>query len=539
MAIAIKDLPRLPSLVHDYFYDYGEVAEFFAGDFRDPAAFERLAERVSVRPRPRTALAEVLTEQNKGYGCGPQTLANIQKIVDDRACAVVTGQQVGLFSGPLYTIYKALTAIKLAERLNRRGHGSFVPVFWLASDDHDLAEIDHIVLLDKDHRLEEIRCPMPSLDAKIPASGMILPPEIKDCLQRLEDLTRDSEFKAGVIAQLRAAYRPGRSIVDAFACWLTGLFASSGLIFMDAAHPKLKALGKDIFHREIIENSPSTHAALDTSQKLRQAGYGEQIHLHEGILNLFYAERGRRAIQWNDSGFEIKDPSQALTKEELLALAADKPHLFSPNVLLRPIYQDALLPTVAYIGGPGEIAYFAQMKGVYERFGLPMPVIYPRKSVTLLEKNVDHILKKYSLDVPATWSKADQLVSAVAEAGVPESLTAALATARTHQAQDFAALAHEIAAFEPTLRQSAELARSKMDQQWDFLEKKVFGAGRKRNEIAVRQLQTAVDNIFPNHGLQERVFNIVPYLLKYGAAFMEKLDATVALDEFDHQVVAL
>jgi bacillithiol biosynthesis cysteine-adding enzyme BshC len=539
MAIAIRDLPRLAPLVRDYFDDYPKVAGFFNGDFRDFAAFEGLAERVSSRSLPRAALADVLTEQNRSYGCGDKALANIRKLADDRACAVVTGQQVGLFSGPLYTIYKALTAIKLAERLERLGHGAFVPVFWLASDDHDLAEIDHILLLDKDHRLEEVRCPMPSLESKIPASAMILPPEIEDCLQRLENLTRDTEFKAGILARLRDAYRPGRSMVEAFGYWMTGLFASSGLIFIDAADPKLRLLGKEVFRREIAEDSPSTQAALETSQKLRQAGYGEQIHLHERILNVFYTEHGRRTIQRTDSGFEIKDPLQALRKEEFLALAEDKPFLFSPNVLLRPIFQDALLPTVAYVGGPGEIAYFAQMKGVYERFGLPMPVIYPRKTLTLVEKSVDRILRKYGLGLADIWTKGDKSISAVAEEGLPGSLSAALELARSHQVGDFGALAAEIAAFEPTLKNSVDLARGKMDQQWDFLEKKVLAAVKKRNEISVRQLGTAVDNLFPNRSLQERVFNIVPYLLKYGPALMDTLDRAIEIDAYDHQAVEI
>jgi len=539
MSIPIKDLPHLPPLVRDYFYDYGKVAEYFGGDFRDADAFARLADRVSVRPRPRKASAEILAEQNRSYGCGEATLANIRKLADDRACAIVTGQQVGLFSGPLYTIYKALTAIKLAESLAHRAHGSFVPVFWLASDDHDLAEIDHLVLLDKDHKLEEIRCAIPSLEPKIPASGMILGPEIEDCIKRLEDLTRETEFKASVLAKLRDAYRPGRSMVEAFARFMTSLFGPSGLIFIDAADPRLKALGKDVFTREVADDSPSTMAVLDASRKLRETGYGEQVHLHEGILNLFYAERGRRAIQRAGAGFEIKDPTLALARGELLALVSDKPQFFSPNVLLRPIYQDALLPTVAYVGGPGEIAYFAQIKAVYERFGLPMPVIYPRKSATILEKSVDRILKKYGLDLPAVWSGSDKLLSAVAEEGVPESLSGALAAAKSRQKQDFTGLAAQIAAFEPTLAPSADLARSKMDQQWDFLEKKVLAAARKRNEIAVRQLGTAVDSLFPNRGLQERVFNIVPYLLKYGPGLMEKLGASIAIDDFDHQAIEL
>jgi bacillithiol biosynthesis cysteine-adding enzyme BshC len=530
---------RLPRLVDDYFYDFGKVQEFYNGDFRDSASYERQVERVQQRRIPRDALAAVLSAQNRSYGCGPETLGQIEKIVRDETCAVVTGQQVGLFSGPLYTIYKALTAVKLVERLNRDGLGSFVPVFWLASEDHDLAEIDHIVLLDKENRLQDIRCPMPSGESRIPASKMTLPPEISDCLRRLEGLTRDSEFKKDILGDLGEAYRPGRSWTEAFGRWMTRLFKSRGLIFIDPGHPRLKELGSDVFYREIAEKSAATPAALAASRKLRQAGYGDQIHLHEGILNIFFAERERRAIQATDGAFEMKDPGETLSKEELLALAREKPSLFSPNVLLRPIYQDALLPTVAYVGGPAEIAYFAQMKGVYERFGLPMPVVYPRQSVTIVEKKVDHILKKYGLKVPDFWRDAEGIVHDLSKDEIPDSLAKALSLALSHTDQDFESLAREIATFDPTLEKSAALAKGRLNQQWKFLEKKIAQAATKRNEIAARQLRAAADNLYPNRNFQERVFNIVSYLIKYGPAFMKKLDRAVVLDEDDHQVMIM
>ena len=217
MSIPTKRLPRLPLQVDDYFHNYGKVREFFDGDFRDAAAYGRQTERTLARRIPREELAAVLRDQIQTYGCGPRTLGHIEAMEREQACAVVTGQQVGLFSGPLYTIYKALTAIKLADRLSRNGPGKYVPVFWLASDDHDLAEIDHIVLLDKDNRLEEVRCRMPSDELKIPASALVLPPEIADCLRRLADLTQESEFKADIIAALSEAYRPGRGWAEAFA----------------------------------------------------------------------------------------------------------------------------------------------------------------------------------------------------------------------------------------------------------------------------------------------------------------------------------
>jgi len=539
MMIPTKRLPHLAPLVLDYFYDFGKVREFYNGDFRDPAAFERQARSVQSRHIPREELAAILTEQNTNYGCGPETLTQIGKIVRDRAGAVVTGQQVGLFSGPLYTIYKALTAVKLADDLSRRGLGSFVPVFWLASDDHDLAEIDHIALLDKDNRLEEVRCPMPSAESKLPASNLVLPGDILDCVRKLEELTQDTEFKADVIGRLKQAYEPGRTYVEAFARWMTSLFKAYGLIFIDASDPRLKEMGKDVFCREIGEDSPSTRLAVAASDRLRQAGYGPQVPLHEGILNIFYTDKERRAIQWQNGGLTIKGGGASVRKEDLLARAKERPSLFSPNVLLRPIYQDALLPTVAYVGGHAEVAYFAQLKGVYEAFSLPMPVIYPRKSVTVLEKAVAQVLKKYDLEIPDLWTQPDGLIAALAEKQVPDTLEKSLARARAGLEESFDSLKAEVLAFEPTLEGSLDLARGKMAQQWKFLEKKIRQAAAKRNETAGRQLRKAADNIYPNQRLQERVFNIVPYLIKYGYAFLEKLDQAVDIGEHDHQVLVI
>ena len=539
MFIPTKRLPHLPRLVDDYFYDYGKVREFFDGDFRDAAAYERQTKRTLARRIPRDELSAILREQNQSYGCDPRTLGHIESMEREQACAVVTGQQVGLFSGPLYTIYKALTTIKLAERLSRDGPGKCVPVFWLASDDHDLAEIDHIVLLDKDNRLEEVRCGMPSGEPKIPASALVLPPEIADCLRRLADLTQESEFKADILAALSEAYRPGRGWVEAFARWITRLFQSHGLIFIDASHPRLKELGGEVFYREISEESAATPPALAASQRLRDAGYEVQIQLHEGILNIFYAERERRSVQWDGHAFEIKDPRETRSKEDLLSLAKEKPFLFSPNVLLRPIYQDTLLPTVVYIGGPGEIAYFAQMKGVYEKFGLPMPVIYPRKSLTVVERKIDRILAKYRLDISDLWGGADGIIRSLGESGVPEPLGRALNLAASHLELDFEPIVRDIAAFEPTLKESAQLSRGKMVQQLRYLEKKIVQAAKKQNDIAVGQIRKAGDHLYPNGHLQERVFNIVPYLLKYGPAFVDKLDEAIDLDAHDHQILTM
>jgi bacillithiol biosynthesis cysteine-adding enzyme BshC len=539
MLIPTEKLPRLPRLVGDYLDASGQAADYFNGNFRDINDFRIQAERIHARSVPREDLSEVLTEQNEGYGCGPETLGHIEKVARHQACAVVTGQQVGLFSGPLYTIYKALTAIKLAERLNRHGLGSVVPVFWMASDDHDLAEIDHIVLLNQDNQLGTVRCPLSSPRSRVPASNRILPSDILDCLRQLDRSMRDSEFKADVIGPLSEAYQPGRSFVEAFARWMTRLFKGQGLILIDAAHPRLKTLGSDVFYREIADESPSTRQAVAASRRLQQAGYEIPVPLHEGFLNIFYADRDRRSIQWKDGTFSIKGVRPARRKEELLAWSREKPYMFSPNVLLRPIYQDVLLPTVAYVAGPGEIAYFAQLKGVYEEFRLPMPIVYPRKSMTIVEKNIASILKKYGLEVPDLWRNASGLIGDATRKQIPDSLSRALGLIFDHVERDFGSLEREITGFEPGLKASLDQAKGKMVRQLKFMEKKFLQAATKHNDAAIRQLHKTVNNLYPNRHLQERVFNIVPYLIKYGYAFLDRLSEAVDIDEPHHQLVFL
>jgi bacillithiol synthase len=539
MAIPMNEIPHLPPLVDAYFSEFSRVGGFFNGDFRDPDAFRRQGETVRRRRLPREALAEILRHQNKSYGCGPRTLDQIDRIVRDQACAVVTGQQVGLFSGPLYTIYKALTAIQLADDLDRKGPGAHVPVFWLASDDHDAAEIDHISLVDKENKLEEIRCAVPSRGSRIPASGLMLPPEIAEAVGSLKDLTLESEFKAEIVGHLQDAYRSGRSFPEAFGLWMTRLFTSRGLIFIDGSDPRLKEIGRDVFVREIAEDSPSTRAAAATSGRLLQNGFAVQIPLHEGILNVFHVDQERRTIQAKNGAFEIKGAAPRIEKGELLALAREKPFLFSPNVLLRPLYQDALLPTIAYIGGPGEISYFAQMQGVYEAFGLPMPVIYPRKGLTIVEKKIGHILKKYGLAVTDIWRDAESLQERISRNQIPPALQERLGLALGHVAEDMDSLKTEVMALDLTLGDSVDQAKGRMGHQLSFLEKKIVQAAKKRSETAIGQVGKAILNLYPGNHLQERVFNIVPYLIKYGYPFMDTLDRAIDIEEFGHQILSM
>ncbi len=529
----------MSSLVHDYLHDYAKVDKFFNGNFRDITAFQDQTDRVKSRELPCEQVIAVLEDQNERYGGSTATLANIHRLNDNKTCAVVTGQQVGLFSGPLYTIYKTVTVIKLAEMLNEHCDGHFVPVFWMASDDHDLEEIDHIEFINIQNQVEKIVCPIDVPNDKAPASTFTLTSEISHCIQKLEESTHDSEFKEGILSDLSNAYQPNRSFVDAFAAWMTRLFGAYGIIFIDATHPDLKSIGKGIFKQEVDGNSPSTDRILETSRILKKHDYKDQVQLHKGILNVFYGEQKRETIRIQEPGFSIGNSNVPMSKQDLLLRLEKESHLFSPNVLFRPLYQDALLPTVAYVGGPGEIAYFAQIKSVYDAFGFAMPIIYPRKNVTLLEKKIATVLDQYGLSVEDIWCKGDGMIHDVMEQQIPQSVVEMLDHTIANLHKEFQSLKKEIVRIEPTLKKTTDQALGKIEHQFKFLEKKILQASKRRHEIIHQQLIKTVNTIYPNRKPQERVLNIVPFLMKYGEPLIEQLFDSIDVDDTDQQIIAL
>ena len=539
MKTSINQMPGVKPLVADYLTDFTKVSEFYNGDYRLPKDFLDRTDSVKSRELPLGQLVPILKEQNQKFGCGVQTLEKIDLLLERRACAVVTGQQTGLFGGPLFTIYKALTAIKLAERLSRTCEGCFVPVFWLASDDHDFLEVNHININDKSNQPLEITYNGHSSDNKIPVSEIKLNDQVNSLLQKLDDETNPSEFKAEILNQLSAAYLPETIFSQAFGAWLTTLFKTFGLILIDASDTRIKKLGATVFRKEIAEDSPSTQSAIAASTRLNKKNYHSQVQLKQGFLNLFYVERERNSIEIKEDSFSVKGTENSFTKNELLHKLETQPGQFSPNVLLRPLYQDALLPTVAYVAGAAELAYYAQMKGIYDAFDIPMPVIYPRKSLTLLEGKIEKVLDNYDLKVPNFWSNGEALINEIAKAQLPESLEKRIENASLCVNKNLQALEDTVIEFEPTLKNTVENVKGRILGQMDGLEKKILQAYKKRNEVIGQQIHKAQNSLYPNNNFQERELNILPYLFKYGLGFIDQLYESLDISNFDHQIVKI
>lgn len=537
MRIPVDQLPALSKLATDYYEAFDNVAEFFNGDFRDPAAYVRLIERLRHSSFGRERLAAVLDDQNRSRGCGPETLRNINALVEEDAVVVVTGQQVGLFSGPLYTIYKALTAIKLAQRLSERTDACVVPVFWMATDDHDFAEANHADVVDRSGELLRISYEDEKRLPGFPVGGLEFSAEITNCVAALDEATAPSEFKEGVLTALKEAYRPGNTFGEAFHRWMTHLFGEFGLIFIDPSHPELLALARKVLVTEVEERSPSSRCAIQASRRLIEKGYSPQVQQQEGKLNLFLADPARHAIHMEGDDLRIEGTGLMLARGELVQMARDTPQNLSPNVLLRPLVQDSILPTVAYVGGPGEIAYFAQLRHAYERYGVSMPIVYPRTGFTFIERHDRAVMKDLSLGISDVWGGLSEKRNELAADEIPLPLSQALDEATEGLEQNLNAVVEEAASLDAGLAQAAAGAHRKMQHQMDLIRQKTLRAARRKADVVGKRLGRLERKLCPKGKLQERVLNVTPYLIKYGPDWLRQLYEAVDLNHFDHQAI--
>ncbi len=538
----LVDREIVTDLYADYNSNYDKVSRFFSGNYREKDSWEKKIQELHKNKYERTLLHRVLNEQNREFHSGIKTIANIDLLGNDNTLAVVTGQQLGLFASPLYTVYKAITAVKLAKKLGADyPEYSFVPVFWLEGEDHDFEEINKIKYINSQNELSiaEYLVGGKQLERNIGAVGNIVFDEyIGQFFTGIETTLPQSEYSSALLEIMRGYYKQGNSLLKAFTGFFNHVYEDSGLIFLNPNHPELKRTLSPLFVREINSNSDASKLVIQKSVELEE-------HYHAQIkakaLNLFmFHKGGRHLIEPSDSGdYFLKNLRQRFTKDELLTVATNTPELLSPNVVTRPLCQDTLLPTIAYVGGPAEIAYFAQLKPVYEYFNITMPIIYPRASITLVEEKVQKVLQKYSLeiedlfdDVEPVLAKVSEQVSEVKVDGLFEALDI-----RVKEALNEARFG--IQQIDSTLNGTIDSTLVKFQQQLEVLKQKTQKAQQQKEEISLKQIRKAALNIFPNGNFQEREFSLVQYLNKYGPDFVKWVSNEISIDKFQHQVITI
>ncbi len=538
--LSFDRLAAFPKLFSAYCTDFDAVRDYYGAPFYEAEARRRAAERAAEHPRDREALAEALLAQNEAWEPDDIVRRNIEALRDPEAVAVVTGQQVGLFGGPLYTPLKILTTLQLAERLAEETGRPVVPVFWLEGEDHDFEEVAGVQVLRRNEpvRLRYDAGEVPPEGNRGPAGQRVLTEAIGDVLDALDAALSDTEFKPGLMEHVRAAYRPGATLLDAFARLLRRLFPESGLIFISPNDRRMKQLAAPLFRREVEQPSASAGRVREGGEALKQRYHAQ---LHARPTNLFLlTEEGRLPLDLEEDGtLRLRGTDRTFARGELLALLDEAPERFSPNVALRPLMQDALLPTAAYVAGPGEVSYFAQLGPVYAWAGVPLPVLYPRASATLVESKVQKVLDTYGLDVPDFEGDLDRLFQRVVVAAMEVDVEDAFQEANRQLHQALNGLKPQVEQVDATLGQTVEATRAALAKEMGRLQGRVVKA-EKRSQGEVRaQLEKARNNLFPEGVLQERTISALYFLNKYSPALLDELQRTLSLDTTAHQVVAL
>ncbi len=441
------------------------------------------------------------------------------------ALVVTTGQQPALLTGPLYHIHKALSAAALAELLERRWNRPVVPLFWVAGDDHDFAEASHAEWLSADGAVSGAALPARPPDAPLtPMYREPLGPGVTEALAALERDLPPSDFRDATLGWIRRHFRPEATVAASYAGALAELLAPFGVLVFDSTHSAMKRAAAPLLVRalglaEAIEADLAAQA-----DALSAAGTDSGMHMGVGAtLVMLECCLGRDRLIRHGGGFSTRRGKVEYSLAELEALAAREPARFSPNVLLRPVVESALLPTVAYLGGPGELRYLGLTPPVYRRMGVAPQRPLPRWSGVLVEARVDRVLEKFGVQLGELMQPPGPLEARIVRSQLPESGVAALATLRAAIESGYAAIGRAAVEVDPTLEKPVQGVRNQALAGTQEVEKKLLHHLKKRQETELAQLARARAAVWPQGKPQERVLNVVPFLARYGPSLLGEI----------------
>ena len=459
---------------------------------------------------------------------GPASEANRDALLSGRALAVTTGQQPGLFTGPLYTIYKALTAAALAQQLGRRWNRQVVPVFWVAGDDHDFAEVNHCAVLAADGSVCTVTLRERKADAvMLPAFREPVGADGAAALAALEAALPPSEFRSETVAWLGTSYTAERSVAEAHAAALAALLAPFGVVVCRGWDGGLKRAASDVF-LEALRSARALDEALGReATRLKESGATAPVAVGEGMtLAMLEGRLGRDRLRIADGVFVTRRSGERLTLKDVEALLHSTPEHLSANVLLRPAVEAYLFPTVAYVGGPAELAYLRQTAPLFTHLAVPRPVAAQRLSGFLVDAKTDKALERLGLQAPDLAQSEGALATALLKEALPEDAAGALSALRSAVRERYAALLEAAVRIERTLERPIETASNQALHAADEVEKRLVAALKRRNETALQQLARARTSLFPGGEPQERVLTAASYLSRYGPELLPALAAS-------------
>lgn len=537
--ISFRDVPHMSSLFLDFVHNFDRVRPFYSPIEPHRDALLRFAPTITSKSYPRELLAHVLHEQNREFGSSAETFDRIEELRSADTVAVVTGQQAGLFTGPLYTIWKALTAIKISRQLRAQGI-SAVPIFWIECDDHDHAEVSQTFVTDREGRLTPVVYPIASALAGKPVKELVLTEDIHQTIDHLLSLLPASEFMPELEQQMRQSYAPGTNMAVAFGKLLARWLREFDLVLLDPTDIRLKSQLTGLF-RQAIQRTPTIiEQLLAHTRRLIDAGYHAQLHIHDQLVPLFIEYEGKRsALVYEADRFTLKNSHTSLTQEELLSIVQTQSERISPSVVLRPLVQDRLLPTLVYIGGPSEIAYFAQLTPLAHLLEQPVAPIIMRASATLIESRYSKLLETYALKFQDVFRGFDEVMTSIVEKRLASDAAARFDATQLTFEHHLNELRTLVGSVDTTLIRAADTTKEKILGQLNQLRTKFNEAKARKETTTYRQIQRMFNTLYPHGELQERHLNMLHFLSRYGLGLLPQVLDVLDVWSSDHVIIRL
>ena len=517
-------LPWIRSLVHVYAHDFASIASLFAGDPAQPDAWRTTIARVQRQARGdrRDRIAALVTAQLRRRDAPAAAFESAERLARPDAVAVVTGQQAGLFGGPLYTWFKAISTLQLARRVEQEHGVPVVPVFWVDAEDHDWDEVSTAHLLDRESAPSAITLEPVVGCGTHPMAAITLDAQVDTALATLEETLPPTEFTTELLATLRRCYRTGESMAGAFARWMDALLGPHGLVVFESNDPAAKPIAAEVFAGELAHPGRTVRLAREAGAAMAAAGHSPQIEPAGDQVGVFRLDaQGRLSIRIADGDCLVGD--RPISRDALIADSRSHPEHFSPNVLLRPIVQDTLFPTICYLAGPSELAYHAQLGGIYEAFGVERPLLACRASATLLDSAAARFLERYDLPFESLQSQDESALNRLLGALLPASVEQAFDETERLTTEQAARLREVVIAVDPTLAGAVDTTLERMRDTLNTLHGKILQARKKKDETLRRQFMRTRNLTFPNGSPQERALSIAFFANRYGPGLSGRL----------------
>ncbi|MFB0828832.1 bacillithiol biosynthesis cysteine-adding enzyme BshC [Brevibacillus laterosporus] len=532
-------VPTTNSFQNDFLKESPKALSFFTYAPYDPQSYVTRMQYVSKKRYPhRNLLADALYAYNKEIGNHEVALQMIEKLREPNSLVVVAGQQAGLLTGPLYTIYKAIDVIQLAKQTSAQLGVSVIPVFWIAGEDHDWEEINHFYQLTQKKELRKVKVKAKHIK-KHSATDMRV--EQADMLRVIEDFfaeEAETDYSETIRCWLEETAQRSHTLVDWFVQLMARLFGAHGLVFIESSLPTVRQLEQPVFEQIIRENKELNETLLQAQADLKEYGYPEQLDIQPQQANFFFYEQKERLLMERvEGGFQSKDGGKVYTQAELLAILHVSPERFSANVVTRPLMQEHLLPTLAFVGGPGEVAYWAYFKKYFAAFGYELPIVLRRTSITLMEGALEKIREQKQISYEtllsgfADWK--EKWLQSLDDHGFAQRFE----QKKQELEMRYRELLQDVIAYDKGLAQLAQKNVERLVQDVTFMQNRTEEAVLRKHQVEVERIVRLEQSIVPLDSWQERVYPIFTYLNRFGPDLVDRLLNTDFERDGSHQVV--